>query len=547
MRPVTNCGGRNHFCELQKVSTKHTISPPHYPNKAASPSAQGLCSSMSSGALQPVRLGAQLPKYTPLPRPDGLSVGNLGAPLEAPVPMVNYKTRTGMDTWYHDREPNSQDCEYICQRDTDCMESSFDAVLATCALYGRVASKPSPHKAAPSAEPLISDTPSDSASASEGLLKRVVTLETQNPTKATNISKITTRLQSPVIAGAEAGADGGLWGVLTRAFDNLAGSEPTQPLADDDTSELPSLIVIGFQKAGTTYLRYLLSAHPELRTTCTRHQYQNEPSEVHYFDRLTQAEVLDHTRSKSGRVQLRQDYIAALRDKCGSNVLQKPITFDVTPGYSRLTVPAIKLVNMTLPPHTQFLALLRDPLELKKSRRVMHACIRGTPRNNCTLDEESPTDATWTDNYALHLERWKSVVGAHRMKTVLFDRLVDAPLDTLNYVLKMAGVAPMTELPDARKRPRQEEECQYEECGQLNDEIIAYYNQPSICNPLREQAREDLDELRSKMGVQTPHRWAKYCGGNHEGVTPYVGYNQRRRDLSTDDSLDGERARVRIS
>ena len=127
----------------------------------------------------------------------------------------------------------------------------------------------------------------------------------------------------------------------------------------------------------------------------------------------------------------------ALAKKCGGKVMKKPITFDVTPGYSRLTPNAIKLVNMTLPPHTQFLALLRDPLELKKSRRVMHACIRGTPHNNCTMTEDSPDDAIWTDKFAIHLEMWRNVVGRHRLKTVLFDRLVDEPLETLNNVLDM--------------------------------------------------------------------------------------------------------------
>jgi len=347
----------------------------------------------------------------------------------------------------------------------------------------------------------------------------------------------------------------------------LPGTYGQRELPEDNrtvskNTGLPPLVVIGFQKAGTTYLRQLLSAHPELRTTCGRSKYGSEPSEVHYFDRLTQDEVLGHIRNgSSGRVELRNEYVEALAKKCGKKVMKKPITFDVTPGYSRLTPNAIKLVNMTLPPHTQFLALLRDPLELKKSRRVMHACIRGTPHNNCTMTEDSPNDGQWTDKFAIHLEMWRNVVGRHRLKTVLFDRLVDEPLETLNNVLDMAGVSRMTELPDARKRPRQEEECQYEECGKVSDEVIAHYNEPALCNPLREQARADLDALKEKLGIVTPSRWAKFCGSNHEGVTPYAagayksytkqpsnhGANLEQRHLSTDNSVEGERERMRIS
>jgi len=568
---------------------------------------------MSSGALQPVRLAAQLPKYTPLPRPGDLVVTSLGdAPqgdqaADGPAVMVNYKTKTGMDTWFSDRKATRKDCEYICEQDADCLESSFDSSIAACSLFGK---PPSPAEHAPSPTPLPAGS---AASAAEGLARRVVKLETS---KSPEVSKAATQLDSAsrtpgplhVLRDAKAAEaeDPSLWGVLSKAFDDIgkdpmakaskakhnadckvcAGDEhldemlncclmtrsnvlpgtygqrelPEDTPAATKNTGLPPLVVIGFQKAGTTYLRSLLASHPELRTTCGRSKYGNEPSEVHYFDRLTQSEVLGHIRNgSSGRVELRNEYVEALAKKCGGKVMKKPITFDVTPGYSRLTPNAIKLVNMTLPPHTQFLALLRDPLELKKSRRVMHACIRGTPHNNCTMTEDSPQDGIWTDKFAIHLEMWRNVVGRHRLKTVLFDRLVDEPLETLNSVLDMAGVSRMTKLPKARKRPRQEEECQYEECGDVNDEVIAHYNEPAVCNPLREQAREDLDALKEKLGIVTPSRWAKFCGSNHEGVTPYAAgayksytaqhpsTNLEQRRLSTDNSIEGERERMRIS
>lgn len=84
-----------------------------------------------------------------------------------------------------------------------------------------------------------------------------------------------------------------------------------------------------------------------------------------------------------------------------------------------------------------------------------------------------------------------------------------------------------------------------------------------MCNPLREQARADLDELKEKLGILTPSRWAKFCGSNHEGVTPHAagayrsyaklqqpashGANLEQRRLSTDSSIEGERERMRIS
>ena len=55
-----------------------------------------------------------------------------------------YKTETGMNGWYEGRKATRKDCEYICQQDAKCLESSFDAALASCALFGRSTDEPTP-------------------------------------------------------------------------------------------------------------------------------------------------------------------------------------------------------------------------------------------------------------------------------------------------------------------------------------------------------------------------------------------------------------------
>ena len=150
---------------------------------------------MSSGALQPVRLGAQFPTYTPLPRPDGLTVSSLGEAtvgnqaVDGPVPMVNYKTTTGMNTWYADRKATMKDCEYVCQQETDCLESSFDTVLASCSLFGRATTKPSPNKPVPSPAPLPSASTSAALSrlpSAVELRRKLTSSSSQPPPSATS-------------------------------------------------------------------------------------------------------------------------------------------------------------------------------------------------------------------------------------------------------------------------------------------------------------------------------------------------------------------------
>ena len=50
---------------------------------------------------------------------------------------------------------------------------------------------------------------------------------------------------------------------------------------DGTDDDLPKLLVIGAQKAGTTYLRHLLASHPDLRTVCDS---DGDPGEAHFFD-----------------------------------------------------------------------------------------------------------------------------------------------------------------------------------------------------------------------------------------------------------------------
>lgn len=99
--------------------------------------------------------GVGEPKYTPLPRPKGLTVGTL-APGEAPAgitPLVNYETRTlpSIPAWYTDRKPTSADCEYVCKQERDCMAQRFDAARSSCALYGRPTNNTKPSAASSSA------------------------------------------------------------------------------------------------------------------------------------------------------------------------------------------------------------------------------------------------------------------------------------------------------------------------------------------------------------------------------------------------------------
>ena len=60
-----------------------------------------------------------------------------------------YRTEMGMNAWFKGRKATRKDCEHICQQETKCLESSFDAALASCALFGRSTDEPTPSPTPP--------------------------------------------------------------------------------------------------------------------------------------------------------------------------------------------------------------------------------------------------------------------------------------------------------------------------------------------------------------------------------------------------------------
>ena len=303
---------------------------------------------------------------------------------------------------------------------------------------------------------------------------------------------------------------------------------------------LPQLMVIGFQKAGTTFLRYLLAMHPEIRTKCTSLMQGcddvSDPDvaaskgcipgahEAHFFDFHfggKTAESLNITEVRRAYAEwLGAPTLGAPTLGCPATGAER-IVFDETPSYSRLEADRIRLINSTVPPNTKFVALVRDPMEVKKSHRKMVACMSGAPtENHCTLSrvESDPLvdDRRWGANYSGHLREWRDVVGAPRLRVVLFDDLVGRTLSAYNGILDFVGLPALRELPWIREVPTQpqaEMHCRHAECGEaLQGAILAKFEDPALCKPLAAEARKDLEALRKELGIDTPASWAT-CNG----------------------------------
>merc|ERR1711865_382494 len=149
-----------------------------------------------------------------------------------------------------------------------------------------------------------------------------------------------------------------------------------QPRTAPDSLDLPSFMLIGFMKAGTTYLRGLLDSHPELRTKSDMGGYSTE---THFFD----SQFTDETAESADLDQVRRAYAESFQ---GAGAQHKYKLFDDTPKYSRMDLERIRLLNATVSPETKFVVSLRDPIELTMSRVRMGSCevARGSSSDDCS-------------------------------------------------------------------------------------------------------------------------------------------------------------------
>jgi hypothetical protein len=221
---------------------------------------------------------------------------------------------------------------------------------------------------------------------------------------------------------------------------------------------LPKFLGIGAQKAGTTWLHMMLSAHDEI--------WLPHVKELHYFDR--KFPLVDHRRgnvrtrgydrvAKHLKVRIRKLSIARIKDrfsfrrwpdlKWEMRYLFGDLTdewyaslFDgagtrvpgeITPAYSCLSEQAIKDVYRLIP-EARLVLLLRDPIERAWSHAKMDLApaskqLGQTELDRCFVAHFSGAASRLRGDYVGMIDRWLSVFPADQLLVCFYDEIVDAP------------------------------------------------------------------------------------------------------------------------
>ncbi|HXE80307.1 MAG TPA: sulfotransferase domain-containing protein [Vicinamibacterales bacterium] len=188
---------------------------------------------------------------------------------------------------------------------------------------------------------------------------------------------------------------------------------------------MPTFLIVGAQKAGTTSLADLLRRHPRIGMASTK--------EVHYFDR-------------------QRDYGLRWYTSRFRRVADRPVRFEATPNYMYAPV-ALPRMARVLPDTVRFVAILRDPVDRAyshywHSRRVgaitvsFEEALRLEPRY---LAEGQRAWWSLVDRgrYLRQLQRFTEAMGRDRLLVVLFDDLLRDPAGTADRIAEFVGVEPL--------------------------------------------------------------------------------------------------------
>jgi hypothetical protein len=221
----------------------------------------------------------------------------------------------------------------------------------------------------------------------------------------------------------------------------------------------PDFLVIGAQRAGTTWLHRVLRQHPAL--------WLPPVKELHYFDRLeTKRTILDpKERRRVGLKQLlsldpwlvsfwlkaRSDewYARLFRDAKARGL----VAGEITPAYATLDETVLRRIKR-MNDKIKLIFVMRDPVERAWSA-VNNAAKKGVDASTVdkSIKRARESGAAARSAYADTIRRLEAVFPASQIHYCFFEDLRDRPEALTSDLFSFLGVAPVpptpVELPQA--------------------------------------------------------------------------------------------------
>ncbi len=201
---------------------------------------------------------------------------------------------------------------------------------------------------------------------------------------------------------------------------------------------IPSFLIIGAQKSGTTSLHEYLKEHPQV--------FMSSPIKEPGFFR-DEAIIPQFWTRRGRKIDSRDDLLTQymLQGYQGQRHFGESSTYYTMGGLSRAERIPQRIGQMN--PDMKFVYILRDPIDRIRSN-YLHSVQRGTADG--TLEQYLAGSrgrvAVQTSRYFYQLSQYLAVFPADRFHVVIFEEFVRTPAEHMAGICRFLGVAPM---PDA--------------------------------------------------------------------------------------------------
>ncbi|RZO83890.1 MAG: sulfotransferase [Oceanococcus sp.] len=198
---------------------------------------------------------------------------------------------------------------------------------------------------------------------------------------------------------------------------------------------IPTFVIVGAQKCGTTSLHHALRSHPEIHMS-------NPVKEPGYF--LKNDWLVTYWKARGRNIQSRQDLLAqAMLDGFkGQSHFGESSTYYTLGDFCQRQGVAERMARIN--PDMRLIYVLRDPLQRIVSN-YLHCRRSGATNGSLSqfMEERQGQQAVATSLYYQQIAPYLEYFGADKILLLLFDDLVNNANATLNRVCRFLTVQEM--------------------------------------------------------------------------------------------------------
>ena len=254
------------------------------------------------------------------------------------------------------------------------------------------------------------------------------------------------------------------WTTLVSNYNSLSSEIPENSLREPelDSNRMmrgPDFLVIGAQRAGTTWLHRVLQQHPNL--------WLPPVKELHYFDKLdTKRTILDakERRRVGFRGLITIDpwffrYWLMRRSDAWYKALFRQaqrkgrLTGEITPAYATVDEDVLRRIRRTNN-DIKLVFIMRDPVERAWSavnNAVKKGSIKGSPTVDTMIERARSPGTASRSAYAQTIKRVEAVFPHSQIRYCFFEDLSSRPTRLIADLFSFLGVQPekSVQLPSA--------------------------------------------------------------------------------------------------